>query len=466
MNEIKTKKIKVCQVTTIPFAIRFLLLNQIKDLQKQGYNVSVVCSPGKWVKEIEEEGVPVKTIKITRRMSPFSDLITLFKLIFYFRKEKFDIVHTSMPKPGLLGTLAARMAGVAIVIHSNLGFYFQKDIRKVTKKWTFKTKEISLEYYLSGEENPGYSGNYIFTKESWLRAGGYPEGVWLGSWGFGFRQLATGSKMMIMPNSYYYHRCGHESNWIRKYREGKTSLTALQVLIPFLGLINKEDLDYIMSPKGRYVWFSRLKEHPLRLAGKPVRKINFYKKSKAKINRLFRNLRIQNIPKLLEFYKSYKKYKYLDEAGGLKLSNLYPRLNDNTPTSSFDPHYFYQGVWAFRKIKENKPENHVDVGSEIKWVGLLSTIVKVIFIDIRPLRANLKNLITKKGNILNIPLEDNSVSSLSCLHVAEHIGLGRYGDHLDPLGTEKACKELKRCSGTQFDPLVVNAFLKLQANSN
>ena len=71
------KKIKVCQVTTIPFAIRFLLLNQIKDLQKQGYDVSVVCSPGRWVKEIEEEGVPVKTIKITRKMSPFSDLITL-----------------------------------------------------------------------------------------------------------------------------------------------------------------------------------------------------------------------------------------------------------------------------------------------------------------------------------------------------------------------------------------------------
>jgi hypothetical protein len=56
----------------------------------------------------------------------------------------------------------------------------------------------------------------------------------------------------------------------------------------------------------------------------------------------------------------------------------------------------------------------------------------------------LENLDSKKGSILSIPFKDNSVNSLSCLHVAEHIGLGRYGDPLDPLGTKKACKELSR----------------------
>ena len=43
-----------------------------------------------------------------------------------------------------------------------------------------------------------------------------------------------------------------------------------------------------------------------------------------------------------------------------------------------------------------------------------------------------------------MPFKDNSVISLSCLHVAEHVGLGRYGDKLDPNGTEKACRELSR----------------------
>jgi hypothetical protein len=44
-----------------------------------------------------------------------------------------------------------------------------------------------------------------------------------------------------------------------------------------------------------------------------------------------------------------------------------------------------------------------------------------------------------------MPYADNSLESLSCLHVAEHIGLGRYGDPLDPLGTRKAAAELTRC---------------------
>ena len=65
-------------------------------------------------------------------------------------------------------------------------------------------------------------------------------------------------------------------------------------------------------------------------------------------------------------------------------------------------------------------------------------------IDIRPFETDLKDLIVKKGTILNMSFKENSVNSLSCLHVAEHIGLGRYGDKLDPEGTKKACKELSR----------------------
>jgi len=146
MKDLKTKKIKVCQVSGIPLAVRFLLLNQIKNLQKQGYDVSVVCSPDKWIKEIEQEGVPVKPIKMTRRISPFLDLITLIKLIFYFRKQKFDIVHTSTPKPGFLGALAAKIVGVPIIIHSNFGFYFKKDSSWFNKKLFLLIEKTTAKY--------------------------------------------------------------------------------------------------------------------------------------------------------------------------------------------------------------------------------------------------------------------------------------------------------------------------------
>jgi SAM-dependent methyltransferase len=113
-------------------------------------------------------------------------------------------------------------------------------------------------------------------------------------------------------------------------------------------------------------------------------------------------------------------------------------------TTPFDRHYFYQDIWAYKKIYESKAPEHIDVGSSIKTIGLLTAVTHVTFVDIRPLNANLSNYKSVAGSILEMPYENDSVNSLSCLHVAEHIGLGRYGDPLDPLGTKKACKELQR----------------------
>jgi len=174
-----------------------------------------------------------------------------------------------------------------------------------------------------------------------------------------------------------------------------------------------------------------------------VKLIGYYKLAKKHI-RLIIDLKTRNIPKLIKFYNSYKKYKHLTNAEELNILDFYPCIGDNTPTTPFDAHYFYQGVWAFREIREIGVKSHVDVGGEIRWVGLLSTVTEVTFIDIRPFETDLKDLIVKEGNILNMPFKENSVNSLSCLHVAEHIGLGRYGDKLDPEGTKKACGKLSR----------------------
>ncbi len=128
----------------------------------------------------------------------------------------------------------------------------------------------------------------------------------------------------------------------------------------------------------------------------------------------------------------------------MKLLDAQPCLAENTKTAKFDTHYFYQDIWAFKKIIENRIKSHIDIGSRVDFVGFLSAITSITFVDIRPLKANLANFNSIKGDILSLPFGDNSVFSLSCLHVAEHIGLGRYGDSLDPLGTKKACQELSR----------------------
>ena len=152
----------------------------------------------------------------------------------------------------------------------------------------------------------------------------------------------------------------------------------------------------------------------------------------------------KGIPNFFKYFRDWKKYSRMEGAEPIKFIDTNPCIHDKTKTTYFDYHYFYQDIWAFKRIYESKCKHHVDVGSRIDFVGFLTAITKVTFIDIRPLIANLENFESRKGNILSMPYETNSILSLSCLHVAEHIGLGRYGDPLDPLGTKKAAKELSR----------------------
>ncbi len=128
----------------------------------------------------------------------------------------------------------------------------------------------------------------------------------------------------------------------------------------------------------------------------------------------------------------------------LSFLNLYPCLNDRTTFTPIEPIYFYQNNWCAEKIAENKPTHHIDVGSSAIFVSLLSKFVKTTMVDIRPIPLTTTQLQFVKGDITRLPYKDKSVSSLSSICVIEHIGLGRYGDTLDPYGSEKAATELKR----------------------
>lgn len=151
-----------------------------------------------------------------------------------------------------------------------------------------------------------------------------------------------------------------------------------------------------------------------------------------------------SISRYAGFIKDWITYSRLKGAEDINLLDICPSIHDKTRTTKFDKHYFYQDIWAAHRIYKNKASHHTDIGSRIIFAGFLSSFTKITFVDIRPLEAKLENFESIKGDILMLPFNDNSIPSLSCLHVAEHIGLGRYGDPLDPFGTEKACKELSR----------------------
>ncbi len=153
---------------------------------------------------------------------------------------------------------------------------------------------------------------------------------------------------------------------------------------------------------------------------------------------------VRAFPNMISFLFDWIRYKQLKGSEKTRLIDSFPNIHDKTSTTPFLRHYFYQDIWAFRNIVNSKTPTHVDVASRIDFVGMLTAVTHVTFIDIRPLLADLTNFDSRSGSILAMPYDDNTIQSLSCLHVAEHIGLGRYGDPLDPEGTKKACKELAR----------------------
>lgn len=114
---------RVLHVTNVDLTVRFLLLNQLHYLQARGYDAAAVCSPGPWIDEVEERGVRVHQVLMTRRMTPGADLRALLALVALFRRERPDIVHTHTPKAALLGQYAGRIARVPRLVHTIHGLY-------------------------------------------------------------------------------------------------------------------------------------------------------------------------------------------------------------------------------------------------------------------------------------------------------------------------------------------------------
>lgn len=160
------------------------------------------------------------------------------------------------------------------------------------------------------------------------------------------------------------------------------------------------------------------------------------------------------------FIRDYRRFNSLQskcstQRFSLKLLDIYPCLTDKTANTSFDAHYLYHIAWATRKVAKIKPEKHIDFSSHLYFSSMLSAFVNTEFYDYRPANITLSGLLCSQADLVKLPLKDNSVLSASCMHVVEHIGLGRYGDPIDPSGDIKAINELRRIMAPEGDLLFV-----------
>lgn len=156
-------------------------------------------------------------------------------------------------------------------------------------------------------------------------------------------------------------------------------------------------------------------------------------------------LRLARYAKFLAEFRRFKKlHSSVRKDMLIEANDLFPCLDEKTETTNFDAHYVYHTAWAARKVRARSPHEHVDVSSSLYFAGIVSAFVPLKFLDYRPAGLGLSGLEEERGDLAHLPLPDASVASLSCMHVVEHVGLGRYGDPLDPLGDIKAASELQR----------------------
>lgn len=150
-----------------------------------------------------------------------------------------------------------------------------------------------------------------------------------------------------------------------------------------------------------------------------------------------------------EFINNYFKFRTLyrqtnNKRFSFNFLDSYPCLLDKTVNTGFDRHYVFHTAWAARKVQQINPTVHYDISSSVYFNAIVSAFTPIKFYDYRPAIMNLSGLSSEHADLYKLPFEDNSIASLSCMHVIEHIGLGRYGDPMDYDGDLKAISEIKR----------------------
>lgn len=119
--------------------------------------------------------------------------------------------------------------------------------------------------------------------------------------------------------------------------------------------------------------------------------------------------------------------------------------DEREPKYAVDFQYLMMNRWAHDKAFLSFRLQAVhDLASKVDFAAFLAGRFPVIHYDIREPDFEVPGLSYVRADITNLPLKDGEAHNVTCLHVAEHIGLGRYGDEIDPLGFTKACMEMER----------------------
>lgn len=126
---------KLCFVATIPAVVHTFLRSHIQAAAEK-YQVTVICNSAE-MHLLDGIDARLILLPIERKPSLWKDIRVLFQLFKLFRRERFDIVHSIMPKTGMLAMLAAWLVAVPVRIHTFTGqvWVTKHGVRRALLKW-------------------------------------------------------------------------------------------------------------------------------------------------------------------------------------------------------------------------------------------------------------------------------------------------------------------------------------------
>ena len=114
-------KQKIIRITTVPISLEKLLSGQLQFMSSF-YDVIAVSSEKENLERLgKKQGLDIFPLEMTRKITPIKDALAVIKLYFFLKKTKPFIVHSHTPKAGIVGMLAAKLAGVPHRLHTVAG---------------------------------------------------------------------------------------------------------------------------------------------------------------------------------------------------------------------------------------------------------------------------------------------------------------------------------------------------------
>lgn len=138
------RPLRVVHIATVDLSLRYMLLDQMLNIQASGYQVTGMCAPGPLTKQVEQAGIRYIPVPFVRssNLTPLADMKALGHLYRVFKRERFTIVHAHTAKADLYGQLAARLAGVPIVLNTQHGFLFHENMPEHWRRFYIALSKI------------------------------------------------------------------------------------------------------------------------------------------------------------------------------------------------------------------------------------------------------------------------------------------------------------------------------------